>query len=53
LAAAIARVLGDDGLRARLAEGARRTAPRFDTERVLGEFSRLIDSVIERGPSSH
>lgn len=48
LAAAIARVLGDDALRARLAEGARRTAPRFDTERVLGEFGRLIDRLHER-----
>jgi glycosyltransferase involved in cell wall biosynthesis len=45
LAAEIARLLGDDALRVRLSEGARFTAERFDTARVLGEFERLIDRV--------
>jgi D-inositol-3-phosphate glycosyltransferase len=45
LARAIATLLNDDVQRAALAEGARRTALRFDTETVLGEFERLIDKV--------
>ncbi len=45
LARAIAALLGDDAARAALADGARRTALRFDTDRVLGEFERLIDDV--------
>jgi D-inositol-3-phosphate glycosyltransferase len=45
LARAIATLLNDDAQRSALAEGARRTALRFDTETVLGEFERLIDSL--------
>jgi D-inositol-3-phosphate glycosyltransferase len=54
LARAIAGLLRDDAQRAALSEGARRTALRFDTERVLGEFERLIDAVAggtDRRPS--
>ncbi len=45
LAVEIARLLRDDALRARLSEGARLTAERFDTGRVLGAFEELIDRV--------
>lgn len=45
LADAINRVLGDDQLRATLAAGAIRTATRFDTNIVLGDFETLIDRV--------
>jgi glycosyltransferase involved in cell wall biosynthesis len=45
LARAIAELMADDERRAGLAEGARRTALRFDIERVLGDFERLIDKV--------
>jgi D-inositol-3-phosphate glycosyltransferase len=48
LARAIAELMGNAAGRAALAEGARRTALRFDTDRVLGEFERLIDDVAQK-----
>ena len=48
LARAIAALMGDDARRAAFAEGARRTALRFDTDRVLGDFERLIDDVARK-----
>jgi len=48
LSVEIARVMRDDTLRARLSDGARRTAERFDTEQVLGQFERLIDRLARR-----
>jgi glycosyltransferase involved in cell wall biosynthesis len=50
LARAIAALLNDEAQRSALAVGARRTALRFDTETVLGEFERLIDQVAIPGP---
>jgi glycosyltransferase involved in cell wall biosynthesis len=49
LARAIAALMGDDAGRSALSEGARRTALRFDTDRVLGQFERLIDDVARKG----
>jgi glycosyltransferase involved in cell wall biosynthesis len=49
LARAVAGLLGDDALRAALARGARQTALRFDTDRVLGEYERIIDAVAAPG----
>ncbi len=43
LARAITRLVADDAGRAALAEGARRTALRFDSARVLAEFELVID----------
>lgn len=45
---AMMAVLGDDRRRATLAEGAARTAPRFDLTQVLGEFERVVDAAISR-----
>jgi D-inositol-3-phosphate glycosyltransferase len=45
LARAIADLLGDDTRRSALARGARQTALRFDTDRVLGDYERIIDAV--------
>jgi glycosyltransferase involved in cell wall biosynthesis len=48
LASALARLLGNSTERARLAAGARATAPAFDIELVLGRFAEVIDAVATR-----
>jgi glycosyltransferase involved in cell wall biosynthesis len=45
LAVAMADLLNDDAKRMVLAEGARRTAERFDVNLVLGEYEAIIDRV--------
>jgi glycosyltransferase involved in cell wall biosynthesis len=45
LANALTALVSDAGLRARLSEGARRTAVRYDIPHVLGQFAALIDAV--------
>ena len=45
LANALTALVSDGGLRARLSEGARRTAVRYDIPHVLGQFAALIDTV--------
>jgi glycosyltransferase involved in cell wall biosynthesis len=47
LSAAINRLLGDEALRRRLSEGARRRAQLFDAERMLAEVERIYEQVLE------
>ncbi|MGC9359680.1 MAG: glycosyltransferase [Anaerolineae bacterium] len=50
LAAAIKRLLGDEALRRRLGEGARRRAQVFDAERMLVEVERIYEEVLNNRP---
>jgi glycosyltransferase involved in cell wall biosynthesis len=49
-AAACARVLGDPGLRLRLAEAARRAAPEFDSGPMVERYENVFQSAIEATP---
>jgi glycosyltransferase involved in cell wall biosynthesis len=48
IAAALSRLLDDDGLRGALAEQAQATAQRYDIGALLDQVARLIERAVER-----